>query len=347
MPEQAELLREFAERRPPAGWDGALPPRWETSDKPIATRKASEAAIQWAAGAVPQVVGGSADLAPSTNTDIADGADVEHGAYGGRNIHFGVREHAMGAIVNGLALHGFRSFGATFLTFSDYMRGAIRLSALMELPSIWVFTHDSIGLGEDGPTHQPVEHLAALRAIPHLNVVRPADANETSLAWRFALRSRHAPTAFALSRQNLPIIDRESIPDDAIERGAYVLRDCEADPELILIGTGSEVSLCLEAADLLSDLRVRVVSMPCMDTFSFADAGYRELVLPAACRARVGVEAAVRLGWDRWIGPDGEFVGMDGFGASGPAAQVYEHFGITVERVAELGRSVVARSNGG
>jgi transketolase len=345
LPEQAALLDQFASGRLPAGWDAQGPPRFSAQDKPIATRKASEASIQWAAAAIPQLVGGSADLAPSTNTDIKDGAEVERGAYGGRNLRFGVREHGMGAIVNGMVLHGFRAFGATFLTFSDYMRGAIRLSALTELPSIWVFTHDSIGLGEDGPTHQPVEQLAALRAIPHLSVVRPADANETALAWRYALRSQRAPTALALTRQALPIIDPESIPDDAIERGAYVLRDPDGgEPELILIGTGSEVSLCLQAAELLADVRVRVVSMPCMETFVAGDAGYREHVLPDACRARVAVEAAVRLGWDRWIGPDGEFVGMSGFGASAPGPQVYEHFGITAERVAEIGRATLARS---
>ena len=201
--------------------------------------------IQWAAN-VPYLIGGSADLATSTITDIESGGDVEKGPYAGRNLRFGVREHGMGAIVNGLALHGFRAFGATFFTFSDYMRGAIRLSALMKLPSIWVYTHDSIGLGEDGPTHQPIEQLAGLRAIPRRNVVRPAEANETAMGWRYAMRNHDAPTAFVLSRQNLPILEPDEIPDDAIERGAYVLRDARAgDPELILIGTGSEVSLCL------------------------------------------------------------------------------------------------------
>jgi transketolase len=214
----------------------------------------------------------------------------------------------------------------------------------MKLPCIWGYTHDSIGLGEDGPTHQPIEQLAALRAIPRLNVVRPADANETALAWRFALRNSEAPTAFALSRQNLPILDPEAIPDDAIERGAYVLRDSDGgDPELILIGTGSEVSLCLEAADALDGVRVRVVSMPCMDTFARADEGYRERVLPASCPARVAVEAACPLGWDRWIGPAGAFLGMETFGESGPAKDVYEHFGITAERAAALGREVMTR----
>ena len=342
-PELAAQLEMIAHGEMPDGWEKD-PPRFSTDDKPIATRKASEAAIQWAAAAVPQLVGGSADLATSTNTDIAEGADVEKGAYGGRNLRFGVREHGMAAIVNGLCLHGFRAFGATFLTFSDYMRGAVRLSALMKLPAIWVWTHDSIGLGEDGPTHQPIEQLAALRAMPRLNVLRPADANETVLAWRFALRQNEAPTAFALSRQNLPILDADAIPDDAIERGAYVLRDAEGgDPELILIGTGSEVSLCLEAADALEGVRVRVVSMPCMDTFTKADEAYRESVLPARCRARVAVEAASPLGWDKWIGEEGAFVGMETFGESGPAKDVYAHFNITAEHVAEVGRKLLGR----
>jgi transketolase len=344
FPQEASDLAMIDAGGMPEGWDSDGPPRFDPGDDPIATRKASEKAIQWAAARVPHLVGGSADLSTSTNTDIAEGGDVEKGSYGGRNLRFGVREHGMGAIVNGLGLHGFRAFGATFLTFSDYMRGAVRLSALMKLPVVWVWTHDSIGLGEDGPTHQPIEHLAALRAIPRLNVLRPADANETALGWRFALRSTEAPTAFALSRQNLPILDPEAIPDDAIERGAYVLRDAEGgEPELILIGTGSEVSLCLEAADLLDGVRVRVVSMPCMDTFARSDGDYQESVLPAACPARIAVEAASPLGWHRWIGAQGRFVGMETFGESGPAKEVYEHFGITAAHVAEIGRELVSR----
>ena len=340
FPEPATELETLSRGDMPAGWDEDLP-RFSPDDDPIATRKASEKAIQWAAARIPYLIGGSADLATSNNTDIADGGDVQKGAYDGRNIRFGVREHGMGAVVNGLTLHGFRAFGGTFLTFSDYMRGALRLSALMKLPSIWIYTHDSIGLGEDGPTHQPIEQLAGLRAMPRLNVIRPADANETALGWQFALRNTEAPTAFALSRQNLPILDPEVIPADAIERGAYVLRDAEGgDPELILIGTGSEVSLCLEAADALDGVRVRVVSMPCMDTFTKADAAYREQVLPSACRARIAVEAASPLGWDKWIGETGAFVGMETFGESGPAKDVYEHFGITAERIAELGREL-------
>jgi transketolase len=340
--EEAAQLQMIDAGAMPDGWDEDELPRFDPAEDPIATRKASEKVIQWAAERVPHLIGGSADLATSTNTDIADGGDVEKGSYGGRNLRFGVREHGMAAIVNGLGLHGFRAFGATFLTFSDYMRGAVRISALMKLPAIWIWTHDSIGLGEDGPTHQPVEQLAALRAMPRLNMVRPADANETALAWRFALRSEDAPTGFALSRQNLPILDPEAIPDDAIERGAYVLRDAEGgDPELILIGTGSEVSLCVEAADLLEGVRVRVVSMPCMDTFAEAPQEYRDQVLPPDCRARVAVEAASPLGWDRWIGPDGRFLGMGTFGESGPAKDVYEHFGITAKHLAELGRELI------
>ncbi len=343
FPDKARLLEMIDAAEMPDGWDRDVP-MFDPGDDPIATRKASEKAIQWAAKAVPHLIGGSADLATSTNTDIADGGDVQKGSYEGRNLRFGVREHGMGAIVNGLGLHGFRAFGATFFTFSDYMRGAVRISAVMKLPAIWVYTHDSIGLGEDGPTHQPVEQLAGMRAMPRLTMVRPADANETALAWRFALRNNEGPTAFALSRQNLPILDPGAIPDDAIERGAYVLRDADGGtPELILIGTGSEVSLCLEAADLLDGVRVRVVSMPCMDTFALADDAYREHVLPTTCRSRVAVEAASPFGWDRWIGPEGAFLGMETFGESGPAEDVYAHFGITAERVAELGREQLGR----
>jgi len=347
-PEQAKLLETIDAGGLPEGWDSDLP-RFDADPKGMATRKASGQVIQWAAAAVPFLIGGSADLSSSTLTDIEDSGAVAAGDYSGRNIHFGVREHGMGAIVNGLSLHGFRALGATFLTFSDYMRGAVRLSALMKLPSIWVYTHDSIGLGEDGPTHQPVEHLAALRAIPRLNVVRPADANETALAWRFALASDQAPTAFALSRQNLPVLDPDAVPADAIERGAYVLSDSgEGPPQVILIGTGSEVSLCVAAAEALTGegIAVRVVSMPCMDTFAAGEQSYRDRVLPPECAARVAVEAASPMGWDRWIGPQGRFLGMETFGESGPAPEVYEHFSITSEHLAALGREAVQRVAG-
>jgi transketolase len=223
------------------------------------------------------------------------------------------------------------------------MRGAVRLSALMKLPVIWVWTHDSIGLGEDGPTHQPIEQLAQLRATPNICVVRPADFNETALAWRFALRREDGPTCFALSRQNLPILDPDAIPDDAIERGAYVLRDCEGEPDLVLIGTGSEVSLCLETADALDDLAVRVVSMPCMDTFAEQDDDYRDSVIPRSVPARVAVEAASILPWHRWVGEQGDVVGMTTFGASAPYKDLYAHFGFVPAVVAERCRAVIER----
>jgi transketolase len=343
FPEQARLFEQIAAGYLPEGWEANMPRFDPAKTKPMATRKASGEAIQWAAARIPQLVGGSADLASSNNTDIEQGGEVQRGAFDGRNIRFGVREHAMGAIVNGLCLDGLRAFGGTFLTFNDYMRAAVRLSALMSLPAIWVYTHDSIGLGEDGPTHQPIEQLASLRAMPRLRLIRPADANETVLAWRYALRCADAPTALSLSRQELPIIDPEAIPDDAIERGAYVLEDHTAPgglPELILIGTGSEVSLCQRAAGMLEGMRVRVVSMPCMENFAATDEDYRESVLPAACPNRIAVEAASPFGWDRWIGPHGRFVGMESFGESGPAAAVYEHFGITAQRICELAREL-------
>ncbi len=330
----------------PDGWD-ADPPRFSPDDDPIATRKASEAAIQWAAKAVPHLIGGSADLATSNNTDIDDAGDVEKGSYGGRNLRFGVREHGMGAIVNGLSLHGFRAYGATFLTFSDYMRGALRLSALMKLPSIWVYTHDSIGLGEDGPTHQPIEQLAGLRAMPRLNVVRPADANETVLGWRFALRQNEAPTAFALSRQNLPILDPDAIPDDAIERGAYILRQTGeegAQPDLILIGTGSEVSLCLEAAELLE----RVQRPGRLDAVhGHVRPDRRGLPAP---RAAAGGHQPDRGGGGEpgsaGTGGSGRRAGSSAWRRSaspGRPTEVYRHFGITADEVAHIGRELIGQ----
>ena len=288
----------------------------------IATRKASQEVIQWAAAEVPELIGGSADLAPSTLTLIDGGGSVEAGEYAGRNLHFGIREHGMGAVVNGLTLTGFRAFGAGFLIFSDYMKGSIRLAAIMRIPSTFVFTHDSIGVGEDGPTHQPIEQLVTLRATPNLDVVRPAGFNETALAWRHALRQTDRPTVLALSRQGLPVWDPAAVPDDAIERGAYVLYETEGgDPEVILMGSGSEVHLANDAAKLLEadGIRVRLVSMPCLDRFAEQDRAYRDEVLPPAVRARVAVEAASPIGWHRWVGDEGDVVAMEGFGASAPA----------------------------
>jgi len=337
-PDLAEQLDAIFERRPPQLPAGLLM-RFDTAKK-IATRKASEEVLQVAAAHVPSLVGGSADLAPSTLTLIADGGDVERGNYGGRNLHFGIREHGMGAIVNGLALGGMRPYGATFLIFSDYMKGSVRLAALMELPTTFVYTHDSIGLGEDGPTHQPIEQLATLRATPNLNVVRPADAHETALAWSFALRATHTPTVLALSRQGLPVLDPDLIPDDAIERGAYVLR---AGEEVVLIGSGSEVSLCLAAADELAaeGIAARVVSMPCMDRFEAASAEERATVLGPPGTPRVAVEAASTFGWHRWVGERGAVIGMHSFGASAPEAALFDHFGITVAAVVEQARALL------
>ena len=346
-PEAWRELDRMAQARLPEGWDAEVP-RFRPEDGMIATRKASGKVLQWAASAVPELVGGSADLAPSTLTEIDGGGDVERGSYGGRNLHFGIREHGMGAIVNGLALHGFKAYGSTFLIFADYMKASMRLAALMHLPSIFVFTHDSIWLGEDGPTHQPVEQLASLRATPNLYVVRPAGANETALAWRFAIEQSDAPTAMALSRQGLPVWSPSGVPDDAIHRGAYVLRESYKDPEpdLILMATGSEVHLCTGAANLLEadGVATRVVSMPCVDRFAEQDQDYRDEVLPPACRARVSVEAAVTLGWERWVTEDGVALGMEGFGASGPQKALYEHFGFTPERIAETGKQVAERA---
>jgi transketolase len=249
----------------------------------------------------------------------------------------------MGAVVNGLTLSGLRAYGATFLVFSDYMKGALRIAALSRLPSIFVYTHDSIGLGEDGPTHQPIEHLVALRATPNINVVRPADAHETALAWSFALLATHTPTVLALSRQTLPVLDPEAIPEDAIERGGYVLRESEGAPSVVLIGTGSEVSLCLEAADQLSadGVAVRVVSMPCVDRFAELALDEREAVIGPAGTPRIAVEAASPIGWDRFIGERGAMIGMRSFGASAPAPDVYRHFGITVEAIVAQARKLL------
>jgi transketolase len=350
-PELAGEFERLVARRLPKGWDAEVP-RFHASGTMTATRKSSETVLQWAAARVPELVGGSADLAPSTLT-LIDGADsVEAGQFGGRNLHFGIREHAMGAIVNGLTLHYLRAYGSTFFTFTDYMRGSIRLAALMKLPSIFVWTHDSIGLGEDGPTHQPIEHLAGLRAMPGLRVIRPAGANETSLAWHYAIKSTDHPSGLVLSRQGIPTWNPAAVPDDAIDRGAYVLRYSYNEPEppeLILIATGTEVHICARAADALEadGIATRLVSMPCMENFAAQDAAYRESVLPAACRARVAVEAASPFGWREWVGDAGEIIGMETFGASAPAGALYKHFGFTPERVADVGREVVKRVRSG
>jgi transketolase len=334
----------------PPGWDEGVP-TFSPEDVPmIATRKAGNEALQWAANAVPHLIGGSADLAPSTLQVIKDAGNVQAGAYDGRNLHFGIREHAMGATVNGLVLSGFRAFGSTFLIFSDYMKAAIRLASVMRIPSIFIFTHDSIGLGEDGPTHQPIEQLAMLRAQPNIYVVRPAGANETAQAYKFALSQTETPTVIVLSRQGLPVWRPSGVPKTAVERGAYVLRESfkgrDEPPDLILIATGSEVHLCNGAAALLEadGIATRLVSMPCMERFEEEDSEYRESVLPSQVRARLCVEALSAFGWHRWAGDAGEVIGMKTFGASAPAKDAFEHFGFTPERVAEAGRNVVKRA---
>jgi transketolase len=341
--EAAEFERTVVDRALPEDWDAEVPTKTPEAGA-IATRKASQDVIQWAAGQIPELVGGSADLAPSTLTLINGGGSVERGAYGGRNFHFGIREHGMGAIVNGLTLHGgLKAFGAGFFIFSDYMKASLRLAAVMRIPSIFVFTHDSIGVGEDGPTHQPIEQLATLRATPNFNVVRPAGFNETALAWQFALKATETPTALALSRQGVPTWTPEDVPADAIERGAYVLKDSDGEPDLILMASGTEVHVAHDAEKLLSadGVKVRLVSMPCLDRFAAQDREYRDSVLLPAVKARVAVEAAAALGWHRWVGDAGDVVAMEGFGASAPAGVLYKHFGFTGENVAARARAVL------
>lgn len=312
------------------------------AEKPkLATRKSSEMALGVINAATQATIGGSADLTHSNFTITKGMGEVAPDDFSGRYIHYGVREFGMAAAMNGIALHGgFAPYGGTFLVFSDYARGAIRLSALMGLRVIYVLTHDSIGLGEDGPTHQPVEHLAALRAMPNLHVFRPADAIETAECWELALASRHTPSVLSLSRQNLPTLERP-IAENLSAKGAYVLRDAAGKRDVTLLATGSEVEIALAAADILDaqGLKAAVVSMPCWELFEAQSEAYRADVLGGA--PRVAVEAAVRLGWDRWIGERGAFIGMSGFGASGPAGELYKHFGVTAEAVAEAARTLV------
>lgn len=343
-PELAEEWRQLWSGQLPKGWESALP-AFSPADGQIATRAASGKVLNAIAPSLP-LVGGSADLTPSNNTELKEYGWIGPDAFDGRNIHFGVREHAMGAILNGLALHGgLIPFAGTFLVFSDYMRPAIRLAALMELPVIYVFTHDSIGLGEDGPTHQPVEHLASLRAMPNLTVIRPADATETAEAWRVALQ-RRSPVALVLTRQGLPVLDRARLaPASLLERGAYVLADSDGTPDLILIATGSEVHLALEARERLAaeGISARVVNMPSWELFEEQPQAYRDEVLPPAVQARVAIEAGVPLGWERYVGSQGETVGLTRFGASAPYKVLFEQFGFTPENVARVAAQVVAR----
>jgi transketolase len=341
-PDRAALLNRLQKKELPAGWESAIPVF--SSDKEIATRAASGKVINGIASVLPEFWGGSSDLAESNNTTIEDGhsflptsSQMKDANPYGRIIHFGIREHAMGAILNGIALHGLtKSFGGTFLVFSDYMRGAVRLAALMDIPSTFVWTHDSIGLGEDGPTHQPIEHVASLRAIPNFALIRPADANETAIAWREVIKNQK-PVGFALSRQNLPVLDRSKYTSaEGVKNGAYVLSDSQAKPDVILIATGSEVHLALAAQELLATkgVHARVVSAPCLEWFANQTPEYRNSVLPSDVKARVSIEAGISLGWRELIGDAGVSVSLEHFGASASAGILFKEFGFTAENVA-------------
>jgi transketolase len=343
--EAAELKRRLAGKLPD-GWTSSLK-TYPVGDGP-ATRKASQQAINALATVLPELFGGSADLSESNLTDIDGGGNFEAANPAGRNIRFGVREHAMGSAVSGIALYGgFLPYASTFLTFSDYMRGAVRLAAMSRLRLVYVWTHDSIGVGEDGPTHEPIEHVAGLRAIPNLTVIRPGDANETTAAWVCAVESSDGPTALILTRQSLPVLAGTAEKARAgVARGGYILRDASGDaaaPDLILIGTGSELQLAFSAAEALEKegIRSRVVSLPSFELFEAQDTAYRESVLPRASRKRVTIEALSPFGWERYAGDEGVIVGIDRFGASAPAPDIFKGFGITAERVTEIGRAVV------
>lgn len=328
----------------PENWDAGLTP-FEANPKGLATRVSSGKVLNMLAPRIPAMIGGSADLAPSTMTLLDHETDFGPSNYAGRNLHFGIREHGMAAALNGMSLCGLRPYGATFFVFTDYLRPSMRLSSLMHQPVLYVLTHDSIGLGEDGPTHQPVEHLAACRAIPGLYVFRPGDANEVLHCYRAIMQMKNHPSALVLSRQNVPTLDRTQYASAALaEKGGYVLSDCQGKPKVILMGTGSELSLCLEAQTTLKaeGISSRVVSMPCMELFEDQDPKYRESVLPSDVRLRVACEAGIQQGWDRYLGDSGRFVGMSWFGASGPFQKLYERFKITSEQIASHARLLVA-----
>ena len=328
----------------PADWDAKIP-TFDADGKGLATRVSSGKVLNALAETIPWFLGGSADLAPSTMTHLTTEGDFEPTGYGNRNFHFGIREHAMGAACSGMALCRLLPFGGTFFVFSDYMRPAMRLAAIMQLPVIYVFTHDSIGLGEDGPTHQPVEHLSALRSICGLRVFRPGDANEVAESYRTVLADPSKPTAMVFTRQALPTLDRTQFePASGVERGGYVLLDPSGDPDLILIGTGSELTIAVTAGEKLAaeGIAVRIVSLPSWEVFDDQDATYRDHVLPPGVTARVAVEAGVSQGWEKYIGTEGRFVGMTGYGASAPYQKLYEEFGITVDQVVAEAKAVLA-----
>ncbi len=347
-PAQADALYRMQHRQLPEGWDKGLP-AFPADAKGLAGRDASAKVLNAVAQNIPWIIGGSADLAPSTKTRLTfEGAgDFEAGSYGGRNFHFGIREHAMGAILNGLSLSKVRPFGSGFLIFSDYGKAPIRLAAIMEIPVIYVFTHDSIGVGEDGPTHQPVEQLVSLRAVPGLVTLRPADANEVAEAWRVILQFRHEPVCLILTRQALPTMDRAKYASaTGLAKGAYVLADAPGGPpEVLLLATGSEVALCVAAHEQLAKegVRSRVVSMPSWELFERQPPEYREAVLPSSVKARVSVEQASTLGWERYVGRTGRAIGMRTFGASAPLKDLQKKFGFDPGNVAAAAREQLGR----
>jgi len=344
-PELADELHRMQRREIPDGWDKNLP-TFPADAKGIATRESSGKVLNVLAQNIPWLMGGSADLATSNKTNLTGAGDFQPGTYAGRNLHFGIREHVMGASVNGLVVSGIRAFGATFFNFSDYMRASIRLSAMMEIPSIFTFTHDSIGVGEDGPTHQPIEQLASLRAMPNLVVLRPGDANEVVEAWKIIAQLQHQPVALVLTRQNIPTFDRTKFgAASGTAKGAYILADAPGGkPDVILIGTGSEVSLCVEAYEKLKTegIAARVVSMPSWDIFEQQSSAYKESVLPSSVTARVSVEMAATFGWERYVGLKGRKVGMHRFGASAPLKDLLKFFGFTVDVVLEEAHKAMA-----
>jgi transketolase len=335
-PEQAELFVDAISGFLTENWDSKIP-EFKSEDTPVATRAASGQVLNAIAENLPALMGGSADLAPSNKTYLNCSIEFQKGSYEGRNIRFGVREHAMGAIMSGMYLHsGVRPYGGTFLVFADYMRSAIRMASLMKLPLIYVFTHDSVAVGEDGPTHQPVEHVASLRAIPGLNVVRPADANETAFAWKQALKTADSPTALILSRQKLPTLD-VSQRDGEFEYGAYIVKKIE-NPDMILIGTGSEVHICVEAADILAEehnITASVISMPSWELFEKAPDSYKDRILPSGITKRVVVEAGISMGWEKYAGQDGKIISIDKFGASAPGGTVLKEYGMSVGNIVQ------------
>ena len=343
-PKQAAEIQSILDGKLPDGWDAGLK-AFAADPKGMATRVSSGKVLNMLSPQIPQLIGGSADLAPSTMTLIDGEKGFSHLDYSGRNMHFGIREHAMASVLNGMSLCGLRPYGATFFVFTDYMRPSMRLSSIMHQPVLYVVTHDSIGLGEDGPTHQPVEHLAACRAIPGLYVFRPGDANEVLHCYQAALKLSNHPSAMVLSRQNVPTMDPSKVASAAgAQKGGYTVSDCQGTPKAILIGTGTELMLCMKAQELLAaeGIPVRVVSMPCCELFDEQPKSYRDEVLPPGIDLRLACEAGLRLGWDKYIGLDGLFVGMTGFGASGPADQLYKHFKITSDQIVLLIKNAMA-----